>query len=95
MMFLNARLIASTFVMIFLAELGDKTQISTFALASESRSRLSVFLGASSALVLTSLLAVVLGAVIGRYVPTKLVKIVSAAVFLAFGVLTLIEAFQK
>jgi putative Ca2+/H+ antiporter (TMEM165/GDT1 family) len=94
-MFLNARLIFSTFVMIFLAELGDKTQISTFALATNSRSMLSVFLGASGALVLTTLIAVVLGGVIGRFVPEKLIKIVSAAVFIGFGVLTLVEAFRK
>jgi len=94
-MFLNAKLIASTFVMIFLAELGDKTQISTFALASNSRSMLSVFLGASGALVLTTLIAVVLGGVIGRYVPARLIKFVSAAVFLGFGALTLVEAFRK
>jgi putative Ca2+/H+ antiporter (TMEM165/GDT1 family) len=94
-MFLNAKLIASTFVMIFLAELGDKTQISTFALASNSRSMLSVFLGASGALVLTTLIAVVLGGVIGRFVPEKLIKMVSAAVFIGFGVLTLVEAFRK
>ena len=94
-MFLNAKLIASTFVMIFLAELGDKTQISTFALASNSRSMLSVFLGAAGALVLTTLIAVVLGGVIGRFVPEKLIKIVSAAVFIGFGVLTLVEAFRK
>ena len=94
-MFLNARLIFSTFVMIFLAELGDKTQISTFALATNSRSMLSVFLGASGALVLTTLIAVVLGGVIGRFVPEKLIKIMSAAVFIGFGVLTLVEAFRK
>jgi len=94
-MFLNAKLIFSTFVMIFLAELGDKTQISTFALATNSRSMLSVFLGASGALILTTLIAVVLGGVIGRFVPEKLIKIVSAAVFIGFGVLTLVEAFRK
>jgi putative Ca2+/H+ antiporter (TMEM165/GDT1 family) len=94
-MFLNAKLIVSTFVMIFLAELGDKTQISTFALATGSRSMLSVFLGASGALVLTTLLAVLLGGVIGRFVPEKLIKIGSAAVFIGFGVLTLVEAFRK
>ncbi len=94
-MFLNTKLIISSFVMIFLAELGDKTQISTFALAADTRSMLSVFLGASGALVLTSLIAVVLGGVIGRFVPDKLIKIVSAAVFIGFGVLTLAEAFRK
>jgi putative Ca2+/H+ antiporter (TMEM165/GDT1 family) len=56
---------------------------------------LSVFLGAAGALVLTSLIAVVLGGVIGRFVPERLIKIVSAAVFIGFGVLTLVEAFRK
>jgi putative Ca2+/H+ antiporter (TMEM165/GDT1 family) len=94
-MFLNAKLIVSTFVMIFMAELGDKTQVSTFALAADGRSMLSVFLGAAGALVLTSLIAVMLGGVIGRFVPERLIKIVSAAVFIGFGVLTLVEAFRK
>jgi putative Ca2+/H+ antiporter (TMEM165/GDT1 family) len=95
MLLLNAKLIASTFVMIFLAELGDKTQISTFALASNARSMLSVFIGAAGALLLTTLIAVVLGGVIGRFVPARIIKFVSAGVFLAFGVLTLIEAFKR
>jgi putative Ca2+/H+ antiporter (TMEM165/GDT1 family) len=95
MLLLNAKLIASAFVMIFLAELGDKTQISTFALASDSRSLLSVFIGAAGALVLTTLIAVVLGGVIGRFVPARIIKFVSAGVFLTFGVLTLIEAFKR
>jgi len=94
MMLLNAKLIASSFLMIFLAELGDKTQISTFALAADGKSMLSVFIGAALALVLTTVLAVVLGGVIGRFVPERIIKFVSAAVFLAFGALTLIEAFK-
>jgi putative Ca2+/H+ antiporter (TMEM165/GDT1 family) len=95
MMLLNAKLIASTFVMIFLAELGDKTQISTFAMAANARSMLSVFIGAAGALVLTTIIAVVLGGVIGRFVPEKIIKFVSAGVFIGFGILTLIEALKR
>jgi putative Ca2+/H+ antiporter (TMEM165/GDT1 family) len=95
MMLLNAKLLASTFVMIFLAELGDKTQISTFALAANARSMLSVFIGAAGALVLTTLIAVALGGIIGRFVPARIIKFVSAGVFLAFGLLTLLEAFKR
>jgi putative Ca2+/H+ antiporter (TMEM165/GDT1 family) len=95
MLLLNAKLIVSTFVMIFLAELGDKTQISTFALATNARSMLSVFIGAAGALILTTLIAVVLGGVIGRFVPEKIIKFVSAAVFIGFGVLTLLEALKR
>jgi putative Ca2+/H+ antiporter (TMEM165/GDT1 family) len=80
--------------MIFLAELGDKTQLSTFAFASQSKSPLSVFLGASLALVLSSLLGVALGGLIGRFVPERIMKVLAAAVFLGFGVWTLVEAIK-
>ncbi|HTZ52428.1 MAG TPA: TMEM165/GDT1 family protein, partial [Spirochaetia bacterium] len=53
-MVVNWQVLGSAFFMIFLAELGDKTQISTFAFASESKSPLSVFLGAALALVCSS-----------------------------------------
>jgi putative Ca2+/H+ antiporter (TMEM165/GDT1 family) len=93
-MILNLRLILSTFTMIFLAELGDKTQISIFALASNRKSLLSVVLGAAAALLLTTAIAATLGSLVGRFVPERLIKFVSAAVFLAFGALTLVEAFK-
>jgi Ca2+/H+ antiporter, TMEM165/GDT1 family len=91
-MAVNLQIFGSTFLMIFLAELGDKTQISTFAFASEARSPLSVFLGASLALVCTSFLGVVLGAVLGRFIPERIMKFAAALVFLGFGVWTLVEA---
>lgn len=91
---LNLRLIISTFTMIFVAELGDKTQLSIFALATGRKAFASVVLGAAAALVLTTLLAAALGSLIGRFVPEKVLKFVSAGVFLTFGVLTLIEALK-
>jgi putative Ca2+/H+ antiporter (TMEM165/GDT1 family) len=93
-MSINWQVIGSAFLMIFLAELGDKTQLSTFAFASQSKSPLSVFLGASLALVLSSLLGVALGGLIGRFVPERIMKVLAAAVFLGFGVWTLVEAIK-
>lgn len=93
-MLLNLKLIASTFLMIFLAELGDKTQISIFALASNRKAFLSVLIGAAGALILTTVIAAALGSVVGRFVPQKLIKIVAGAVFIGFGALTLYEAFK-
>jgi putative Ca2+/H+ antiporter (TMEM165/GDT1 family) len=93
-MLLNFRLIASTFLMIFLAELGDKTQLSIFALAANRRAFLSVLIGATAALILTTLMAAALGSAIGRFVPEKVIKVVAGVVFIGFGVLTLYEAFK-
>jgi len=92
---LNLRLIISTFVMIFLAELGDKTQISIFALAANRKAFLSVLIGAVGALILTTVIAASLGAAVGRFVPEKIIKIVAAGVFIGFGALTLFEALKS
>jgi len=93
-MAINLQVLGSAFLMIFLAELGDKTQLSTFAFASQSKSPLSVFLGASLALVLSSLIGVALGGLVGRFVPERLMKFLAAAVFLGFGAWTLVEAIK-
>ena len=52
---------ASTFITIFLAELGDKTQVTTMLMSAESQSPLVVFAGAGLALIATSLVGVLLG----------------------------------
>ncbi len=93
-MAINLQVLGSAFLMIFLAELGDKTQLSTFAFASQSKSPLSVFLGASLALVLSSLIGVALGGLVGRFVPGRVMKFLAAAVFLGFGAWTLVEAIK-
>ena len=93
-MILNLRLILSTFTMIFLAELGDKTQISIFALAANRRALLSVVVGAIIALTLSTLIAASLGSLVGRFVPERIIKFVSAGVFVAFGILPLVEAIK-
>ena len=90
----SAQILLSSFVMIFLAEMGDKTQLSTFAFASETQSSLSVFLGASLALVCTTALGVALGGLVGKFVPARLVKFLSAAIFLGFGAYTLWEGIR-
>jgi Ca2+/H+ antiporter, TMEM165/GDT1 family len=59
---------ASTFVTIFLAELGDKTQVTTLLMSAQSHKPWIVFAGAGSALVATSLLGVLLG----RWLATRL-----------------------
>lgn len=91
-MIVNWQIFISTFLMIFLAELGDKTQLAIFAFASKEKSSLSVFLGASFALVLTSLTAVLLGGVLGKVMPERVMKVAAGLIFIGFGLWSIMEA---
>lgn len=75
-----------TFGLIFFAELGDKTQLTTMALAAERQRPVAVFIGAALALVLTSLLGVVLGGVITNFVPTRYIHFGAGVAFVVLGV---------
>ncbi len=88
------RILTSTFVLIFLAELGDKTQLAALATAASSRSTVSVFLGATLALVVSTLIAVLLGDAFHRWVPVSTVKILAGCLFLLFGVLLLVSVWR-
>ena len=90
---MDIKLLLTTFGLVFLAELGDKTQLATFCLSANSdTSRLSVFLGAAGALVLSSLLAVLLGDAVNRWVPPHMIKIGASAFFILVGVWMLVSA---
>ena len=75
----------TTFAMIFLAELGDKTQLATLVFAAESKSKIAVFLGSASALLLTSLLAVVFGSALSRLIPEAYIKTGAGVLFVLLG----------
>ena len=83
------KLFASTFVAIFLAEMGDKTQLATMSLSAGS-SRWVVFAGAVLALVATSAIAVLVGEGVARLVPQIWVKRGAGVVFLGMGLLFLL-----
>jgi len=87
---LNFRIIASTFMVVFLAELGDKTQLSTMIMASSRKAPVSVFLGSALALALSSLIAVLVGDTLYGLVPIHIVKAVAGAGFLVIGALVLL-----
>ena len=86
---MDYKLMLETFGLVFLAELGDKTQLAAFCLSANCDSRLSVFLGSASALVLTSLLAVLCGSFIGRHVAPQHIKIGAGVFFILVGLWTL------
>ena len=77
---------------VLLAELGDKTQMATMLYATDKSVRpVSVFLAASSALVVSTLLAVVFGSVINRYIPTATLKLIAGIAFIGVGIWTVIS----
>ena len=72
----------STFVTIFLAEMGDKTQIVTLLMSAESQSPWLVFLGAAAALITTSLLGVLIGYWLSRKLDPKILDLAVAVLLL-------------
>lgn len=81
--------VAHSFSLIVLMELGDKTQLSTIALAAEYDAPLMVFIGIMLALALLTAIGIAVGMVISRFIPMKYVKIGSSLVFIIFGILFL------
>ncbi|MBE9581476.1 MAG: TMEM165/GDT1 family protein [Proteobacteria bacterium] len=92
---MDLKVLFTTFGMIFLAELGDKTQLATLSFAAESESRLAVFLGSAGALVATSLLAVLVGAGLARLVPANYVKTGAGALFVLLGIWMIVSSGGK
>ena len=78
--------------MVFLAELGDKTQLATVCLSADCDPKFSVFIGSAAALVLSASIAVFFGGAISRLIPAHYIKIGAGVFFLVAGVLTLISA---
>ena len=79
-------LLLSTFLTVFVAELGDKTQLATLTISGTSNKPLAVFLGSSSALVFASLLGALTGGSISSFLPEAVLKSVASLTFLIIGI---------
>ncbi|MBM4266137.1 MAG: hypothetical protein FJ144_05900 [Deltaproteobacteria bacterium] len=84
------KLFASTFVAIFVAEVGDKTQLATLSLAAGGSSRWVVFAGSALALVATSAIAVLLGEAVSQVISPLWLRRGAGVVFLVLGVIFLL-----
>ncbi len=87
-------IIISTFTTVFLAELGDKTQLATLAMSAGSKKPLAVLIGSSSALVLACFIGVLLGGTVSNIIPDYLLKALSAIGFVILGS-SLLKPFKK
>jgi len=87
--------VLASFVLLFLAEVGDKTQLLLLALATRYRSALQVFLGAWLAEILMDGLAIYFGAALTNLIPLALLKALGGLLFLGLGVFTLWKVFRN
>jgi len=86
---MNFKTFLATFGMIFLAELGDKTQLATITMAAQTKQPWTVFLGSSLALTAVSLIGVVLGSVLANYINAEYLHKAAAIAFIVIGGLML------
>lgn len=84
---------STVFVTVFLAEIGDKTQLATMLFAADEKvSNLHVFLGSAAALVVAAAIGVFAGAAAGKYIPAQYLNYGAGAGFIAIGIWTIVKA---
>jgi len=83
-----------TFLTVFVAEMGDKTQLATLLMSAQSKSPWAIFFGSASALVTASLLSVLLGGGLGQVIPAGWLQWLAGAGFLVIGGYVLWQEWQ-
>ncbi|HYD48585.1 MAG TPA: TMEM165/GDT1 family protein [Terriglobales bacterium] len=90
---MDLRLLATVFASVFIAELGDKTQLATMLFAADrDASKWTVFAGAAMALILSSAIGVIAGAAVSQYVSARTLQYIAGTGFIAIGAYTLWHA---
>ena len=90
---MDLKIFATIFAAVFIAELGDKTQLATMLFAADKAvSKLTVFAAASAALIVTSALGVVAGSLLSAYINEKILSYIAGIGFILIGVYTLYRA---
>jgi putative Ca2+/H+ antiporter (TMEM165/GDT1 family) len=83
----EVKILLSTFALLFVAELGDKTQLAVISMTAKHKMPLWIFIGATLALAAVTGIGVLSGAALTRYVPEMILRRVAAALFVVMGVL--------
>ena len=90
---MEIKLFATIFAAVFVAELGDKTQLATMLFAADQEvSRWTVFFAASAALIVASAIGVAMGALLSEYISEKLLGYIAGIGFILIGAVTLYQA---
>ena len=90
---MDLKIFITVFITIFIAEIGDKTQLATLLFAADKQvSKLTVFTGASLALVIAAGIGVLAGGLISNYVSEKFLNYLAGSGFIAIGIWTIFKA---
>ncbi len=79
------KLFGLSFVMVFIAELGDKSQLAAISLSGQCNNPKAIFLGAAAALIFASFLGVLVGGSLAQVLPTQILKAFAAVGFAGMG----------
>lgn len=82
----------TTFTTIFLAELGDKTQLAVIALTAKTKSMFTVLIAATTAMFTVSLIGVLFGELLTKVIPLKYIHFLAGIVFILFGILFMVKS---
>ena len=90
---MDIKILITVFSVVFIAELGDKTQLATMLFAADKHvNKLTVFVGASVALIVASAIGVLAGSVISQYISERQLRYLAGIGFIGIGVWTLMKA---
>jgi hypothetical protein len=80
---------------VVLAEMGDKTQLATVALAAKYESVIAIWLGTTSGMLVADGIGIIVGIVLGKRIPERFIKWFAAIIFIGFGVIGLCQTLPK
>ncbi len=79
----------------FIAEMGDKTQLATVALAAKYNTIVPVWLGTTTGMLIADSIGIIVGIVLGKKIPERAIKWISALIFIGFGIFGIYESFLQ
>ena len=82
-------------VAFFFAEMGDKTQLATIALATKYSSIIQIWFGTTTGMIIADAIGIIFGIVLGKNIPDRIIKWVAALIFILFGIIGLYEALSS
>lgn len=89
---MNWKLFLMAFGTLFLAELGDKTQLAVFTLVATHKSPAPIFFGAALALILVTFIGAAFGELVTRYIPANYLQFIAGILFVGIGIVVLKES---